>query len=178
MEEKAARIETLLEELTATLDPSSRDKLKELIQAVMELHAAGLSRALEIVSKAAGNGEAITQSLARDDLVSSLLVLYDLHPDDFETRVKRGLEKAERVVHSRGASLQTLAIGEGTVSVRIESTRQACATSGADLENVVRNILFEAAPDALEVVIEAGQAPALSSGFVPLASLQTVNGSV
>ena len=33
--------------------------------------------------------------------VSSLLVLYDLHPDDFETRVERGIEKARTFAIAR-----------------------------------------------------------------------------
>ena len=61
---------------------------KELMESLMELHGAGFDRILEIAA-AAGNNDLI-EAFARDNLVGSLLVLYGLHPDDFETRVRRG----------------------------------------------------------------------------------------
>ena len=46
----------------------------------MELHGAGLERMLEIVRANGDSGQLILDSLGRDDMVSSLLVLYGLHP--------------------------------------------------------------------------------------------------
>ena len=47
---------------------------------------------LEILAGAGEAGESILDSLGRDDLVASLLLLYGLHPLDFETRVQRRRE--------------------------------------------------------------------------------------
>jgi Fe-S cluster biogenesis protein NfuA len=174
--ERVARIETLLQDVESASDPAIRTKARELVQTVMELHGAGLDRILEIVSQSGEAGAAVIQSLGRDEIVSSLLVLYDLHPEDFETRVKRGLDKARSLAASHGASVHALAIGEGTVRVRIAGSSRSCGSVGQDLEAAVRDVLFDAAPDAVEVAIERAEEPA-STGFVPLASLQSANGS-
>lgn len=174
-QERVRRIESLLGELESAGDPASRTKVKELIQNVMDLHGTGLNRCLEIVSDAGEAGDAIIQKLGRDEIVSSLLVLYDIHPDDFETRVERGIEKARAVAQSRGASLRMIAIGEGTVRVRIAMSGHGCGSGGKELEAAVREILFDAAPDAVEVLVEeTPETPA--SGFVPLTSIQYANG--
>jgi hypothetical protein len=98
--------------------------------------------------------------------VSSLLVLHDLHPDAFETRVHQGLEKARPVLRSHGASLELIEAGPELVRVKI------VGSATQDLKSVVRNALYETAPDAVAVVIE-GEVKPLPSGFVPLTTLLT-----
>ena len=66
----------------------------------MDLHGAAIERILEIVTKAGEAGARILRSLGTDELVGSLLVLYDLHPKDFATRVHRGVEKARKMLDS------------------------------------------------------------------------------
>jgi NifU-like domain len=165
-QDRVARIEGLIQKLEATADPASRSTARELIQCLMELHGTGLERLLEIV---AGSGDAaagLIDSMARDELVSSLLVLYGLHPDDFETRVMRALDKVRPVLRERGAGLEALVVTESMVRVKITGA------GSQELEKAVREGLFESAPDAAEVVIEGGKVRASGSNFVPLASLQ------
>src|SRR5260370_22217516 len=107
--ERVGRIDGLVQQLESTADPASRAAAKELVQSLMDLHGGAIERILEIVSKA-GDSARIIESLGKDELVSSLLVLYDLHPEDFGTRVHRGLEKARKFVASRGATLDVLAV--------------------------------------------------------------------
>jgi len=168
LQEHAARIDVLIQELEATSDPVTRSKVRELMECVMELHGAGLERIMEIVSESRENGAAAVRALGRDELVSSLLVLYDLHPDDFETRVERGIEKARKLV----AGVELVAIDERRIRVRLAGAH-GCGSAGK--ESAVRDIILEAAPDALEIIIESDAAS--SAGFVPLASLQSANGS-
>ena len=175
--ERVARIETLVQEMDSAADPALRNRARELVQSIMELHGAGLDRILEIVSQSGETGAAVLQSLGRDEIVSSLLVLYDLHPEDFETRAKRGVEKAQTLIASRGGSVHPLEIGAGIIRVRIAVSGRSCGSTAQDLEDAVRGALFDAAPDAVEVVIEGGGEPASAHGFVPLASLQSANGS-
>ena len=65
------------------------------MQAVMDLQGTALERLLEIVHAAGEPGQAIIDGLARDELVSSLLVLYGLHPLGIEDRVRLALEKVD-----------------------------------------------------------------------------------
>ena len=165
-QDRVARIEGLVQKLEASADPASRSTARELIQCLMELHGAGLERLLEIVAGSGDAASGLIDSVARDELVSSLLVLYGLHPDDFETRVMRALDKVRPVLRERGAGLEALAGSENMVRVKITGA------GSKELEKVVREALFESAPDAAEVVIEGGKVRAGGSNFVPLASLQ------
>ena len=69
-----------------------RAACKELVQLLMDVHCAGLERVMEIVFDDPVSGRAIVDNLAKDPVVSSLLVLYSLHPDDLETRVRKAVE--------------------------------------------------------------------------------------
>lgn len=163
--DQVARIEKLIQKLESAADPALRSTSRDLIQTVMELHGAGLDRILTIVSEARAAGVGLIEKLGRDELVSSLLVLYGLHPEDFETRVQRGLDKARQKLRSSGCGVELVAITGENVHVKI--TRGG----SEDSSGVVREALLEAAPDAAEVMIDGGRAPAAGSNFVPLASL-------
>jgi Fe-S cluster biogenesis protein NfuA len=175
--ERVGRIDGLVQQLESTTDPASRAAAKDLVQSLMDLHGGAIERILEIVSKAGDSGARIVKSLGKDELVSSLLVLYDLHPDNFGTRVQRGLEKARKFVVSRGATLDVLAVDAGTVHLLVKMGGHSCGSTGRDIESAIRDALFETAPDATEVVIEGVGDQAGASAFVPLTTLHTSNGS-
>ncbi|MGH9645683.1 MAG: hypothetical protein ACRD4E_02600 [Bryobacteraceae bacterium] len=154
----AARIEGLVAKLETLGDPALRSVAMDLVQAVIDLHGAGLARVVEIASEAGEGGAALLEDLAHDEVVSGLLVLYDLHPEDFETRLNRGLDKARR----RGVKLDVAALEGCAVTVR------------TDLEEVVRACLMETAPDAMLTIQPRSHVPSGTSGFVPLSDLVTI----
>jgi hypothetical protein len=171
-QERVGRIDELVRKLESSRDPNLRETARDLIQSLMELHGAGLERILEILSSAGGDaGAVIIDSLAHDELVSSLLVLYGLHPEDFETRVRRGLDKVRPVLRARGASLHEIEITGDRVRLKLGGS----ATK--ELQDAVREALLETAPDAAEVAIEGGVDRAQTSSFVPLTSLLGSNGA-
>jgi hypothetical protein len=174
-QEQIGRIEELVQNIDSTADPALRAAAKELVQSVMDLHSAAFERILEIVAQAGEPGTGIVRSLGADALVGSLLVLYDLHPEDIVTRLHRGLERAEQILARRAADLQVLAIGDGVVRLNI-ANRHHCSSTKAELQAIVRAALFEAAPDLTDVIIEP-EHNETASGFVPLDTLQTSNGS-
>ena len=174
-QERVAQIDGLVQQLDSTADPASRAAAKELVQCLMDLHGGAIARILEIASKAEG-GAGIIKSLARDELVSSLLVLYELHPEDFETRVGWGLEKAQTFLTSRGASLELLAIRDRSVRVHVTTVGHSCGSTARDIESAIRDGLLDTAPDAVDVVIDGLQESEGSSGFVPLVELQPQTG--
>ena len=175
--EQIGRIEELVQNIDATADPAMRAAARELVQSVMDLHSAAFERILEIVTKTGGSGTSLVRSLAADSLIGSLLVLYDLHPEDFPTRIRRGIERAQQILAKRAATLQLLGIGDSSVQVKIDTNGHNCGSTVAELQEIVRSSLFEAAPDAADVIIEPPQSSS-ASGFVPLDSLQVSNGSV
>ena len=83
-QQRVARIDGLVQQVESAADPALRSAARELIQSLMELHGAGLERIIEIVSNAKETA-GLVQILSQDELVSSLLVLYNLHPEDFES---------------------------------------------------------------------------------------------
>jgi hypothetical protein len=173
---QVGRIDALVHEIDSIADPALRATTRKLVQCLMDLHGAGIERMLEIVSEAGDVGAGIIDSLGNDELVSSLLVLYDLHPNDFETRVHRGLDKARELLSKRGSTVDLVSIGDGAVHVRIDAGARVHGHAADELKSVVREALFETVPDAVNVVIEGAEVLA-STGFVPLASLQRSNGN-
>jgi hypothetical protein len=154
-EEGVRQIEELVRRLEQIPDPASRETARSLIEAVLELHGAGLQRIMEVLFEAGDSGQAAIRHLAADPLVSSLLVLHDLHPDSLETRVRRALAKMH------GAA-EVIGVFEGSVRVRLLST--SCG-----LKESVESAIREEVPDVLEIVIyESVSSP---HDFVPLASL-------
>jgi len=168
---KVQRIGELVGGLEEIADAESRASAKALVQLLLDLHATGLERALEVVAKNEDCGQRIIDDLGRDPLVSSLLVLYGLHPLDFETRVAQAVEKVLSQVRKGGGELELLGIKDGTVRLHLEVTGHACGSTGKTLKKLVEDAIYEAAPDVGQLMIEGIEEPAGSSGFVPLGKL-------
>jgi hypothetical protein len=170
-QERVARIEGLVRKVESAGDPALRSAARDLVESLMELHGAGLERMLEIISSSSETGAGLVHSLSQDELVSSLLVLYGIHPEDFETRVRRGLDKVRPQLRSNGARVEIISLSDGVIHARISGA------ASPDFEAAVREALFETAPDAAEVVIDGGRATGNGSSFVPLVNVRTTNGS-
>lgn len=157
------RIEELVHQAEALADPQARNIAIDLIQAVLDFHAAGLERIMEI----AAASPAIAKRLVADDLISSLLLLHDLHPDDLETRIARAMDKLQTAFHPLGARLSLMGIEGGTVRLHFESSRTWPAAS---VRTTIENGILQSAPEVSAIVIE-GIKEARAADFVPLANL-------
>ncbi|MFL6351993.1 MAG: hypothetical protein ACJ74Z_09110 [Bryobacteraceae bacterium] len=175
-QKQVGRIEELVQNIESAADPAMQATAKELVRSVMDLHGAAIERILEIVTRTGEQGKGIVRSLGTDELVGSLLVLYDLHPEDFATRARRGIENARQILTRRAASVDVIAIGDDTVHLKIDSNGHSCGSTIAELQSIVRDVLFEVAPDAAEIIVDS-TASESASGFVPLDSLQVGIGS-
>jgi hypothetical protein len=152
--ERIQQIEALIRQIEATADPGTRAGVRELVEAILEYHGAGLSRILEIIVAAGAAGEAVIREIARDPLAASLLLLYGLHPEDFETRVRRAVDRLQGV--------DLVGITEGFVRLR---ALQASAISREAIEQAI----YAVAPETAGLEIEGAHAAA---AFVPLGALQ------
>jgi Fe-S cluster biogenesis protein NfuA len=112
--------------------------------------------------------------MGRDDLVSSLLLLYGLHPLDLPTRIFQALEKTRPYLHSHGGNVEFVRLSDaGAVTLRLGGSCNSCAPSAATLQSAVEQAIYDAAPDVTVIVIEGAiQDSASLAAFVPLASLQ------
>ena len=168
---KVQRIGELVGELENIADPEARASAKALVQLLLDLHCAGLERVMEIVAKNGESGQRTIDDLGRDPLVSSLLVLYGLHPLDMESRVVQAVEKVQPRVRKGGGELELLGIEGGVVRLQLQVTGHGCGSTGKTLKTMVEDALYEAAPDMNRLVIEGLDEQAGSSGFVPLGKL-------
>jgi Fe-S cluster biogenesis protein NfuA len=170
-EVKLQRIGELVGGLENIADAGARANAKALVQLLLDLHGTGLERVMEVVARSAQSGQDIIEDLGRDPLVSSLLVLYGLHPRDFESRVAQAVERVRPQVRKGGGELDLRGIEGGVVKLQLRITGHACASTGKTLRTMVEDAMYEAAPDMNRLLIEGLEPPAGSSGFVPLDKL-------
>jgi Fe-S cluster biogenesis protein NfuA len=174
LQKQIRRIGEIVEQLESTADPNVRAMAKELLESLMSLHGAALERILELTSEAGEAGETVIRQLGRDELVSSLLLLYSLHPEDLNTRVAGALEKARIYLASHSASADLVSIGEdGTVTLRLEVKSTGCGSSVASVKAYLEAAMHDAAPDAQYIVVEDAGGSLTQSGFVSLAQLES-----
>jgi Fe-S cluster biogenesis protein NfuA len=167
---KVQRIGELVGELENITNPEVRASAKALVQLILDLHATGLERVMEIVADSGDHGQRTIDDLGRDPLVSSLLVLYGLHPLDLESRVMQAVEQVRPKVRKGGGELELLSMEEGVIRLHLQVTGHGCASTGKTLKAMVEDALYEAAPDAARLQIEGLDEPG-ASGFVPLGKL-------
>jgi len=170
-QERIGRIDHLVRKLEGGADPALRAAAKDLMQSVMDLHSAALDRLLEIVAQAE-DGAVLIDHMGADDLVGSLLVLYGFHPADFDTRVRRGLEKIDPLLRSRGATIDLLEVDGDAVNLRFHTNGHGgCGSSADGIQTAIQDAIYEAAPDVATLVVEQVERVSARSGFVPLESL-------
>lgn len=155
-------------------DGPQKTACKELVQLLMDVHGAGLERAMEIVFESGSAGPAIVDNLAKDSIVSSLLVLYSLHPDDLETRVRKAMEVLRPRLRKLACTAELAGIVEGVVRVQVIKTGHSCGSSTKDLRAIVEDGVFEFAPDAIALEVLGLEEPS-NAGFVALESLLVPN---
>ena len=164
------RIGDLVRELESIADPAARAAAKGLLQSLMDLHGAGLERILEIVFNSETAGVQLVDDLGREPLVSSLLVLYGLHPLDIETRVRGKLELIRSKLFKMGAEATLISVNGNDIRVRIHIEGHACGSTAKSVQATVEDAIYEAAPDLTSLVIEGLEDPA-PSGFVTITQL-------
>ncbi len=147
------RVEKLAARLESAGDPEIRATALDLVQSVVELHGAALQRLVDSLLQTPAGEQALSDAL-QNDLVASMLLLHNLHPDDIETRVLRGIEKARPYLKSHGGDVELAAVRDGIVHLRLHGTCGSCPSSSITLKNAVEDALFEVAPDIVEIVSE------------------------
>ena len=160
------RVEKLAARLESAGDPEIRATALDLVQSVVELHGAALQRLVDSLMQTPDGERALSEAL-QNDLISSMFLLHNLHPDDLETRVLRGIEKARPYLKSHGGDLELAAVRDGIVHLRLHGTCGSCPSSSITLKNAVEDALFEVAPDIVEIVSENPENAAASSQSGP-----------
>lgn len=156
---RVQKISGLVKELDSLADPAARAAAKELVQLLMDLHGAGLERMLEITFRAGDAGARIIDELGEDPLVGSLLVLYGIHPQDLETRVRRKLEQLASKLHKMGAEAKLVSVDEGAIRLHAKIEGHTCGSTARTVRATLEEALYEVAPDLTLLVIEGLEEP-------------------
>ncbi len=159
-------IAELVRRIESVADPSIRADARKLMESLMSLHGGGLERTLEIISEAGDPGQSIIDRLGRDERVASLLVLYGIHPVDFETRLHSGIDKARTFLNSHG-ELHIVRIDGMSVHLRLSIASEGCGSNPEALKASVEELIYESAPDVASLTIEGAE----PLNFVPVGAI-------
>jgi len=166
------RIEQLIQQIDSVADPQVRAGAVELVQSLLEMHGGAINRLLEIVSEDPA-GQAIIDQLGEDELVGGLLLLYGLHPVDFQTRVMQALDKVRPYLKSHGGNVELLGVDQGVVQLQMVGSCHGCPSSAMTLKLAIEEAIYEAAPDVTELrVAGVVEQPPAAPALVPLQRLR------
>jgi Fe-S cluster biogenesis protein NfuA len=147
------RIEQLLDELRAAADPRLYGQAEEMLGLVTDLYGGGLARIVEVVRE---SDPALMDRLAHDELISSLLLVHGIHPDDLATRVARALEGVRPMLATHGGDVELLDIdaAAGAVHLNLLGSCHGCPSSTVTLRMAVETAIAEAAPEIIIIDVE------------------------
>jgi Fe-S cluster biogenesis protein NfuA/nitrite reductase/ring-hydroxylating ferredoxin subunit len=169
LEEAGERIEAALGELAGIQDPRLRERAMGALRLVVQLYGDALERVLDIVGERAP--EALAH-LTADDLVASLLVVHDLHPEPVRLRVQRALDEVRPYLGSHGGDVDLLGVEEGVVRLQLKGSCDGCPSSSVTLELAVEDAIAKAAPEVTD--IEVVQASSAADGHRSLISPESL----
>lgn len=159
LQQRVARIESLVEGLDALPDAAARARVEELIEAVLELHGASLARILDLLGQGGPAGEEVLTAMAEDELVSNTLLLHGLHPVPLRTRVEEALVRAQPFIRLHGSRVELAEVSGSGVRLRLDITGDLRGATPASLRTAIEKAVLEAAPDAAFVEIDGGALP-------------------
>ncbi len=163
------RVETLVEEIENSADPVVRAKTLELIQTLMDFHGAGIGRMMEITANTGAAGYAIFGDFAGDELVASLLLLYDLHPRGIEERIEQAIEKVRPSLNLHEGGVELLGVSDGVVKLRLQGSCDGCPSSALTLKHTIEEAIYAAAPDIVAIEVEGVvETKSSTNGFVQI----------
>lgn len=152
----AATVERLLGELDSLPDAAARGKAIETVQALIELYGGALARVLSLADPD------LRDELVRDELLSHLLIVHDLHPDPVEARVAAALDGVRPYLDSHDGGVELLGVEDGVARLRLHGSCDGCPSSAMTLKLAVEEAIGRAAPEITRVDAGGNEpAPAL-----------------
>jgi Fe-S cluster biogenesis protein NfuA len=182
LREKMHDLDRLIAQFEQQADPANQAAMSQIVQTLLEFHGTGLRRILDRLAEQGPGGEEIIRALANDNLVASLLVLHDLHPDDVTTRLQQALDRVRPYLASHGGHVELLSFDpDGVLHLRLEGSCHGCPSSRVTLQTTIEQQIYAAAPEVTSIVVEGlVEAPPPQpkpDGFVPIDRL-AIHGSI
>jgi hypothetical protein len=169
-QQRVQQLGKLIAELEQMPDSPLKVAAGELVHLLMEVHGAAMERMMEIVFDSQSAAAETIDKLGNDPIVRSLLILYSLHPEDLQTRVRKSIDVLRPRLRKLNYQMELLGLEEGVVRLQVESSGHACGSTIENVRSMVEEGVYEYAPDVTSLVI-LGLEGQPSSGFVALESL-------
>ena len=148
------RLDELLQSVETFTDPEAQAKTRAIVQAVLDLHGAGLERIFEHLTEAGESAAAAMDACVNDEIVGGLLLLHGLHPLSMEERVRQALEQVRPYLHSHGGNVELLGIDDGVARLRLEGSCKGCPSSAVTMKQTIEEAILAKAPDLTGLVVE------------------------
>src|SRR3954467_10122428 len=143
VKDRIHKIEGLIAQIRSATDPSIRNTALELVEILLEFHAAGIDRMMEITSDAGDPGWDIIDRFGSDQVVANMLLLHGLHPLDLDTRVRDALDRVRPYLHSHGGNVELIAISDGIVRLKLIGSCNGCPSSSVTLKTAIQAAIYE-----------------------------------
>ncbi len=148
------RLDQLLDEVEESADPEFAARVREIVQAILDLHGTGLERILGYLDDGGEPGAVTLEACARDEVISGLLLLHGLHPDELEERVAQALEQVRPALKSHGGNVELLDVRDGVVHLRLEGNCHGCPSSAATMKSTIEEAIFARAPEVATIEVQ------------------------
>jgi hypothetical protein len=174
LEQSLERLQQMLAALDGVSDTTARNAVRELVQAVLDLHRRGLSDMLDIVDAAGSQpADTLLPRFLVNPAVRGLLLLHDLHPEDLRARAQQAVERLRPHLGVHGLRVELQSLNQGVVRLHVAVTapggrRPDAATVRREIETTV----LDFAPDAARLDIEGLDAlDAVPEAIVPVSAI-------
>jgi len=158
-------VDRLIAKVQGLADADARAAALELVKTILDFHASGLDRMMELTSAAGETGWTIMDEFGRDVLVSNMLLLHGLNPLDTATRVRDALEKVRPYLQSHGGNVELIEVSGDTVRLRLIGSCNGCPSSSLTLKAAIETSIKELAPEITSIRSEGvdnGTSPTVS----------------
>jgi len=161
------RVQELQGALDAQANSATREVAEELVSAIVQLYGEGLERILTMLIGSGEDGARLATGLVEDPLLSTLLLIHDLHPVPLAERVQGALDSVRPYMESHGGNVELLSLNDGVARIHLQGSCSDCSASSVTLELAIKQALEEAAPDLTGLEVE-GVAPQLTGLALPM----------
>lgn len=170
------RVEELTAQVEQLPDPLARRISEDLVAAVIEMYGLGLTRIVEILDEGGEETAPISQQLADDGVVGSLMLIHDLYPVPIGERVNEALDNVRPYMESHGGNVELITLEDGVARIRLDGSCDGCPASSSTLELAIKTALDETAPDLLGIEVEGLEQDLLNPVMVSGTSLPMAAG--
>jgi Fe-S cluster biogenesis protein NfuA len=159
VQQTGERVEALIAALRGSADPAAAGAAEELVGLLVGLYGDGLSAIMAVLAANGEAGAAIMTALTEDPLVTSLLLLHDLHPLSVDERIQQALDQVRPYLGSHAGGVQYLGVRDGVATLRLEGSCHGCPSSTVTVRLAIEGAVQDAAPEVSEVVVEGMTEP-------------------